>query len=78
VEDVLGAMARAQIRRVPVVDAQQRLVGMLSLGDVADKDAQDQDKVAASLGGISFPAQPDRSRQSRASGAAGGGQTRTK
>jgi CBS domain-containing protein len=78
VEDVLGAMAQAQIRRVPVIDAQQRLVGMLSLGDVADKDAQDQDKVAASLGGISFPAQPDRSGQSRASGAAGGGQTRTK
>jgi CBS domain-containing protein len=76
VEQVLDEMAKAQIRRLPVVDNSQRLVGIISLGDVADKDSEDQDKVAASLGNISFPSQPDRSSLSQASGTAGGGQSR--
>jgi CBS domain-containing protein len=73
VDEVLGEMADTQIRRMPVVDGQQRLVGIVSLGDIADKDTDDELDVAQSLAEISSPAQPDRSGQSQASGAAGGG-----
>ena len=62
VDEVLGAMAKAQIRRMPVVDGKQKLVGIVSIGDIAskDKDKGDQLEVAASLGGISSPAAPER------------------
>jgi CBS domain-containing protein len=73
VDEVLSQMAETQIRRMPVVDQQERLVGIVSLGDIADKDPEDESSVAASLGDISSPAQPDRSGQSQASGKAGGG-----
>jgi len=72
VDEVLGEMADTQIRRLPVVDSQQRLVGIVTLGDIADKDPDDKREVAMSLGDISSPAQPDRSGQSQASGPAGG------
>ena len=55
IDQVLSEMADTQIRRMPVVDAKQQLVGIVTLGD------------------ISTPAEPDRSGQSQASGAAGGG-----
>jgi CBS domain-containing protein len=73
VGDVLSEMAETQIRRMPVVDEQERLVGILSLGDIAAKDPDDEVDVAMSLGDISTPSEPDRSNQSQASGAAGGG-----
>jgi CBS domain-containing protein len=60
VEQVLGAMAQAQIRRMPVVDGKQRLVGIVSIGDIAAKDRNDDVEVAESLGDISSPAAPDR------------------
>jgi len=72
VDEVLHEMAGSQIRRMPVVDGQQQLVGIVSLGDIAAK-VDDDDVVAGSLGEISMPAAPDRSGQSQASGAAGGG-----
>jgi CBS domain-containing protein len=62
VEQVLSEMAEAQIRRLPVVDANQCLVGIVTLGDIAAKNpAGDEMEVAASLGDISSPAEPDRS-----------------
>lgn len=61
IEDILGQMADSQIRRLPVVDGDQRLVGIVSLGDIADKDAGDELEVAQSLAEISSPARPDRS-----------------
>lgn len=71
VDEVLNEMAQSQIRRMPVVDAQDRLVGIISLGDIAAKDPDEDADVAASLGNISLPAEPDRPHQSRASGGAG-------
>ena len=60
VEEVLGTMGQAQIRRVPVVDAQDRLIGILSLGDIAAKGPDGNADVANSLGDISSPSEPDR------------------
>lgn len=60
VDDVLGEMADTQIRRMPVVDGQQRLVGIVSLGDIAVKDPDDELDVGNSLAGISAPSRPDR------------------
>lgn len=71
VEEVLEQMRESQIRRMPVVDHDERLVGILSLGDVAVK--ADELKAGRALESISEPAEPDRSGQSQASGAAGGG-----
>jgi len=58
-DQVLRAMALGQIRRMPVVDGQQRLVGIVSIGDIASKDRNDDADVAESLGDISSPATPD-------------------
>src|SRR4051812_681316 len=52
VDDVLNEMASAQIRRMPVVDAQDKLVGILSIGDIAAKSPEDEEDVALSLGDI--------------------------
>lgn len=70
-DEVQDRMSHAQIRRVPVVDREQHLVGMLSLADLAAKNTGS--KVQETLNAISQPAEPDRSSQSKASGAAGGG-----
>ena len=61
VDQVLSDMADAQIRRLPVVDGNQRLVGIVSLGDIAAKNPGDEVEVGMSLGDISTPAEPDRS-----------------
>lgn len=78
VDDVLNEMAAAQIRRMPVVDAKDRLVGIVSLGDIAAKHGDDEADIGSSLGDISSPAEPDRSHQSQASGAQGGGGSKAK
>jgi CBS domain-containing protein len=52
-------MERSQVRRLPVLDAQDHLVGMLSLGDLAIKGTDSN--AGRTLAGISEPAQPDRS-----------------
>lgn len=72
IQDVLHEMATAQIRRLPVVDSQDRLVGIVSLGDIAAKQHEGRQQVAESLGDISTPAAPDRSGHAHASGAQGG------
>jgi CBS domain-containing protein len=73
VDEVLDEMARSQIRRMPVVDREDHLVGIITLGDIAAKSDDEEMDVAQSLGEISEPASPDRSSQSKASGTAGGG-----
>ncbi|MCH8686044.1 CBS domain-containing protein [Pedomonas mirosovicensis] len=57
VESVIEKMGDTQIRRVPVVDRDHNLVGIVSLGDIATKS----DEVAEeALEGISEPSEPDR------------------
>jgi len=60
VDEVLAAMSDAQIRRMPVMDAGERLVGIVSLGDIAAKRPEQDAEIAMSLGDISSPAEPDR------------------
>ena len=56
VDAVLLEMDVAQVRRLPVVDAHRRLVGVVSLGDIAIKWPGEQRNVSESLAGISMPA----------------------
>ena len=58
VDDATEQMQSAQIRRLPVLDRQKKLVGMLALGDVAAKANSDQ--AGEALADISEPAEPDR------------------
>jgi CBS domain-containing protein len=58
VEDIMDKMADIQIRRVPVVDQDKRLVGIVALGDVATKAPKDAE---GTLEDISTPSEPDRS-----------------
>ena len=60
VDEVLNMMGEDQIRRMPVVDGQNRLIGIVSLGDIAAKGPDGDVDVANSLGDISSPAEPDR------------------
>ena len=76
VEEAVEQMREAQIRRMPVVDHDKHLVGMLSLGDVATK--ADAGEGGEALQDISEPSRPDRSHQSAASGNAGGGSSDSK
>lgn len=52
------AMARRQIRRMPVVDESKRLVGMIALGDLVTDHAPGAEDTLRS---ISNPSEPDRS-----------------
>ena len=52
VDDVLGQMSDAQIRRIPVVDKNRQLVGIVALGDIA---LEEDDDVDETLRDISMP-----------------------
>ncbi len=52
-QEVLGRMADRQIRRIPVIDAQRKLVGIVALGDLA---IEDEENVDEALRDISLPA----------------------
>jgi CBS domain-containing protein len=58
VEEAEKLMTEAQIRRLPVLDSDQMLVGIVSLGDLAEDGAPG---VEEALRRISEPAEPDRS-----------------
>ena len=60
VDEVMQQLGDVQIRRMPVVDRQQRLVGIVSLGDLATRHADGQE-VSHTLESISSPSEPDRS-----------------
>jgi CBS domain-containing protein len=57
VQEAMAQMADVQIRRLPVIDADRRVVGIVSLGDLATRH---QGHVAAALRRISDPSCPDR------------------
>jgi CBS domain-containing protein len=52
-QEVLGRMADRQIRRIPVIDANRKLVGIVALGDLA---IEDEENVDEALRDISLPA----------------------
>lgn len=58
IDEAAQAMRDAQVRRMPVVDRQKHLVGMLSLGDVATK--ADEQQAGEALEDISEPSRPAR------------------
>jgi CBS domain-containing protein len=53
VDDVATKMSEAQVRRLPVIDDQEQLCGIVSLGDLS-RDA-DEDAAAEALEGVSEP-----------------------
>jgi CBS domain-containing protein len=53
VDDVASKMSEAQVRRLPVIDDNQRLCGIVSLGDLS-RDA-DEDCASEALEGVSQP-----------------------
>jgi CBS domain-containing protein len=55
IDEIASNMADIQLRRLPVVNRDKRLVGILSLGDIACDDPQ---IAAEALGGISRPTNP--------------------
>ena len=57
VQEAMQQMADVQIRRLPVVDSDHQVVGIVSLGDLATRH---QGHVAAALRRISDPSMPDR------------------
>lgn len=52
-QEVLRRMADRQIRRIPVIDANRKLVGIVALGDLA---IEDEENVDEALRDISLPA----------------------
>ena len=59
VREAVELMERQQVRRVPVLDRSQRLVGIVSLGDLAT-DTRDDRVMGEILERVSEPAEPDR------------------
>jgi CBS domain-containing protein len=57
VQEAMEQMADVQIRRLPVLDADHQVVGIVSLGDLATRHSG---HVAAALRRISDPSMPDR------------------
>ena len=53
VEEVAAKMSAAQVRRMPVIDANQRLCGIVSLGDLARES--DDESAHQALEGVSQP-----------------------
>ena len=61
---VAGGMAQVRVRRLPVVNREKRLVGILSLGDVARRGNQ-REIVAETFAGVSAPGGPHRQAADR-------------
>ncbi|HEX8937069.1 MAG TPA: CBS domain-containing protein [Sphingomicrobium sp.] len=53
VEEVASKMGQARVRRLPVIDAQERLCGIVSLGDLSREG--DPETAAQALEGVAQP-----------------------
>ncbi len=53
IEDIASRMSKAQVRRLPVIDRDERLCGIVSLGDLSRET--DNGTASAALEGISEP-----------------------
>jgi CBS domain-containing protein len=53
IDDVASKMSEAQVRRLPVIDDQERLCGIVSLGDLSREG--DEDSANEALEGVSEP-----------------------
>ena len=53
IEDAASKMSDAQVRRLPVIDDQECLCGIVSLGDLSRES--DEDTAAEALAGVSQP-----------------------
>ncbi|MGH7927858.1 MAG: CBS domain-containing protein [Candidatus Binatia bacterium] len=62
VEEAANLMETRQIRRLPILNRDKHLIGMLSLGDLAVRTAgtEDQDLADEALQDISEPSEPHR------------------
>jgi CBS domain-containing protein len=56
IDDVCANMSDIQIRRLPVLNEDKRLVGIISLGDIARRD--EPDRAGSALSGIAQPSGP--------------------
>jgi CBS domain-containing protein len=63
VEEAMEQMDRMQIRRLPVVDDDLRILGIVSLGDLAT-ELRRAGPVADTLRQVSEPSEPDRPAES--------------
>jgi len=52
VDDVLALMSSAQVRRVPVINSNDELVGIISIGDIS-KESNEDNRVGDTIGQIS-------------------------
>ncbi len=57
-------MAEHQIRRLPIIDRDSRLIGIVSLGDLATKGG-DPTKTGDTLTEVSNPTEPDKDQRNR-------------
>jgi CBS domain-containing protein len=69
ISEVVRTMGDVQIRRLPVVDHDKRLVGIVALGDLATDHAEGTEEA---LRNISEPSEPDRSGKASTAGPAKG------
>ena len=73
VGEVLQQMGDAQIRRLPVVDRNMELVGIVALGDIATRHKAEVD---STLEEISSPSEPNRPSGNRGAAQSDAGQAR--
>ena len=70
VEQAAAVMAGHQIRRLPVLDKNRKLVGIVSVGDIA-VHAQDHQLTGKVLEDVSQPSQPKRGETTEQGGGFG-------